>query len=340
VTRLKLTLKSAHKMKSNNQLNFLECKVALLGATLGLTVLLLNRPALAGPEPLSGKDKNVAVPQEVVPFNWSGFYIGGNLGGNWTNSDFGHHFTDIASEAIEDDAELHTPAEDDFDPDDEDRGTLFSPDSNSSNISFLGGGQLGYQHQFGHIVIGVEGDFDGATGNSDAPTVTSSLVQSLNDDFESVESVLDSQRRTEVNWQASLRGRLGYAHGRFLFYATGGAAWADVETSAHDTITTHVFDTFGGVHTEEEGGVQIHSRSGHDDDTLLGWTAGAGAEYALCNVVTLGIEYRHNDFGSETFQFDKVHDGYVHLGNTRLGLSGDQVTMRINILLGRIGLRK
>ena len=165
-------------MKSNNRIKFLECKVALLGAMLSLTVWIFNSSALAGPERIP--DKNVVVPQQevVVPFSWSGFYVGANVGGNWTHSDFGHHFTGVAAGAIEDFSEGETdPGSEEFTAADEDFVTYSIPSaSGNSDISFLGGGQLGYQQQFGHFVIGVEVDFDGATGNGDRATTTNNFV--------------------------------------------------------------------------------------------------------------------------------------------------------------------
>jgi opacity protein-like surface antigen len=208
----------------------------------------------------------------------------------------------------------------------------------------LGGGQLGYQQQFGHFVIGVEVDFDGTTGNGDRATTTNNFVTPMfttpgNTDGDTVISVLNSKHRTKVDWQGSFRGRLGYASGRFLLYGTGGAAFTQVRSSGRDTLTSNVFDT--PAFTPEEGGTQIHSSGpGRDDSTLLGWTGGGGAEYALCNAVTLGVEYRHNDFGSENLQFAKPNPRFVTSGNTRWDLSADQVTLRINILLGHLGRLK
>jgi outer membrane immunogenic protein len=73
-----------------------------------------------------------------VPYNWTGFYIGGNVGGAWAN---GSITDDVA-------------------------GFSFS----TSHSGFLGGGQVGFNYQVSNIVLGVEGDFDwtslNATGNS------------------------------------------------------------------------------------------------------------------------------------------------------------------------------
>src|SRR5262245_62749365 len=73
--------------------------------------------------------KAVPAPVSVPPYNWSGFYVGANVGGAWTN------------------------------------GNLNIPDNNfyGGLTEFIGGVQAGYNFQAGHLLLGVEGDFDGAT---------------------------------------------------------------------------------------------------------------------------------------------------------------------------------
>jgi outer membrane immunogenic protein len=63
------------------------------------------------------------------PYNWSGFYIGGNLGAAWTAGTFSDPF-----------------------------GNTFT---GGGPVQFAGGGQVGANYQFwGSAVIGVEADFD------------------------------------------------------------------------------------------------------------------------------------------------------------------------------------
>lgn len=71
----------------------------------------------------------------------------------------------------------------------------------------------------------------------------------------------------EDNWLATIRGRLGVAAGPALIYATGGVAFLDTELTA----------------------------SG-DDDTLVGWVAGAGIDYKLRENVSLGLEGLYHSF--------------------------------------------
>jgi outer membrane immunogenic protein len=70
------------------------------------------------------------------PFAWTGFYVGGNIGGAWTNNTWTDQFF----------------------------GTNFN--NNNDNGRFIGGGQVGVNWQVGQFVIGGEWDFDWASSNS------------------------------------------------------------------------------------------------------------------------------------------------------------------------------
>jgi outer membrane immunogenic protein len=94
--------------------------------------------------PLAAHSADVAVkappPPPVPVFSWTGFYIGGNIGGAWANN----RFTD----------------------------TLFLTNFNNNNTGvFIGGGQIGGNYQIGQFVIGGELDFDLAATNNNAGVV-------------------------------------------------------------------------------------------------------------------------------------------------------------------------
>ena len=81
---------------------------------------------------------------------------------------------------------------------------------------------------------------------------------------------------TGSDWLATVRGRIGYAHGAFLPYVTGGLALGDVEA--------HFSDNGTGV----------------DSETRAGWTAGAGVEYRLRQGWSVWVEYLFTDLGEAT----------------------------------------
>ena len=80
---------------------------------------------------------------------------------------------------------------------------------------------------------------------------------------------------SESGVEGSLRARLGYVVSpNVMLYATAGGAAKDLEVSG------------GGV---------------SDNNTMLGWTAGGGADIMVTEQVFGRVEYRYTDFGSETF---------------------------------------
>jgi outer membrane immunogenic protein len=83
------------------------------------------------------------VPIVAPPYNWTGFYIGGNLGGAFTNGNFN---TNIAGATV----------------------------TTTSSTSFIGGGQVGANYQFwGGVVIGAEAMFDWLPNTKNTITLSS-----------------------------------------------------------------------------------------------------------------------------------------------------------------------
>jgi outer membrane immunogenic protein len=85
--------------------------------------------------------------------------------------------------------------------------------------------------------------------------------------------------QTKLNWIDTLRVRLGVAWNQWLFYGTGGLAFGD------EGMTT--CGPFIGC--------------GNQSKVAAGWTAGAGAEYAIWGIWSFKLEYLHADFGRQSF---------------------------------------
>ena len=92
---------------------------------------------------------------------------------------------------------------------------------------------------------------------------------------------------TQLN--GHVRARLGYAVDRALFYVAGGASLARVALD----------DTDPGY----DG----------DSDTYLGWSIGAGVDYAMTDNLILRAEYLYDDYGTE--MFDVNQNGVPSYGN-------------------------
>lgn len=117
------------------------------------------------------------------------------------------------------------------------------------------GGTVGYNYQVGQAVFGVEGDIDYADISGSGSSAACPFGC-----------------RTKDSWLSTVRGRLGYAAGRFMPYVTGGAAFGDIRAST---------PSFGGVST-----------------TNTGWTVGGGLEFALAGNWTAKAEYLYVDLGN------------------------------------------
>jgi outer membrane immunogenic protein len=200
-----------------------------------------------------------------------------------------------------------------------------------TELSWIGGGQVGGQYQFGHFVVGLEGDYE-RTSISAWKTFTSTrVIPQVPFSNEEADIRFIATRKAETDWTASARGRVGYAHGPLLIYATGGVAFADVTVWAIDTAMV----TFVGF----SGPLGEPTRSGTDrnvarggDDTHVGWTAGGGIEWAANNMFSIGIEGRHSDFGSHTYRFSS-NGTFESPGRTRIDLESDMVVVKFNVLL-------
>ena len=246
-----------------------------------LALVGMALPASAADMPVKAPP---AAPAAPVAYNWSSCYLGVNGGGKW--SDFHtDHFVGTGALGL---------------------GPLFFPfdgNNGSSNTSGMFGGQVGCQWQSGGWVFGFEGDFDGtnlrrtfvAGALAPFPFLPGDALEFKND------------------WQASIRGRLGYAWDRWLVYGTGGVAFANIEATLALVPAPFALPTFVG------------SRS----DTATGWTIGAGVEYAFWNNLSIGLEYRFTQFGRQDFSLaGGTLLAFPVLVNPRLDTN--EVTARLN----------
>ena len=131
-----------------------------------------------------------------------------------------------------------------------------------SVTGLIGGYQAGYNRQLSnHVVLGVEADAS-FTSPLDAPRLVPAPFNST------------------IDYVGTLRGRIGYAHGIWMPYLTGGFAWGHTHININDDPTT------------------IASRVG---DYQTGWTAGAGIEFAVSGNWSAKVEYEYVDLSRRMY---------------------------------------
>jgi outer membrane immunogenic protein len=140
----------------------------------------------------------------VAPFRWTGFYLGGDVGGAWARGG------DVSSRCSPAGVCLQRPA-----------------GGNVDANSFIGGVHAGYNWAIAPKWIGgVEGDFmwTGLDGSTSAPDVTLAG---------GVAAPVGHSWSRDVSWLASIRGRIGYTVApKALWYFTGGVAWQEADYAA------------------------------------------------------------------------------------------------------------
>ena len=188
----------------------------------------------------------VYLPPPPIPvFTWTGLYIGGQVGYEFGRSN------GLATASV---------------------GGAGIAANGSSPKGVIGGAHIGYNFSTqslgfgtpgflgGGLVLGIEGDVDGSN-------------------YKSTYALGGLTDYTRQNIQGSVRGRLGVAVDRALFYATGGVAFGDLGNSYVNGIN--------GL-----GDSISHTR--------VGYTVGGGVEYAFTNNWSIRAEYRYTDFGTFT----------------------------------------
>jgi len=259
-----------------------------------------------------------------TPANWAGPYAGLNLG--LSSGDYNFHGSDVDIEQI---SGLPTnQAQVVIVP----GLRLSTPGDHKRSTDFAGGGQVGWNSQHHTSVIGVELDLDGVSRSASTHSSFAVPMTALTNT-----ATVGINRDARSDWAGSLRVRAGTAHGQALYYGTLGIAMAQVKVRDHDTYTINPGpgaegSTFGPFPTFVNAKSQTHR--------LTGWTLGFGAQWALSDRASVGVEYRHTDYGSATFNLagpgsaDLSTAGAVLPQSARVGLTDDQINVRYSWRFG------
>ncbi|HET6388852.1 outer membrane protein [Hyphomicrobium sp.] len=197
-------------------------------------------------------------PAIIEGYNWSGLYVGANVG-------FSESRTDV-------DLSHSTGAIFYNDPFVPSAGHLGSDDS------VVGGVEVGFNHQFNSIVVGVAADVSW-TDTENEGTFTTPLGSQWN-------------IKSSPDIFGTVRGKAGVlVRPDLLIYATGGLAWGQFDVKQ---ATTFVEGSGCSVDCE---GSRTSGNFNH-----LGFVVGGGLEWALTQHWSLKAEYLFLDFGSEDYQ--------------------------------------
>jgi outer membrane immunogenic protein len=190
---------------------------------------------------------------------WSGFYVGANIGGTWGDNSLESHAS-AGNGAV-----VIPPG---------DIALLNTTGNNSNNKSgFIGGIEGGYNYRMGDWLLGLETEFSALDVNQSQSNTYQSTVSP---------ATYTINQRAKTNWMWTLRPRVGYVAGPWLFYGTAGLAMSDIKVQldfADNRNPPNLANT-------------------EDSSTRTGWAGGLGVGYAYSPVWSFKGEWLYTDFGS------------------------------------------
>jgi outer membrane immunogenic protein len=220
--------------------------VTALGLSVGLSAAA-SAADLGAPPPAPVYTKAPV----IVPWSWTGFYLGGNVGYSW-----GHQsatVTDLAGDPL--------------------------VSSGADLDGVIGGGQIGYNYQINSVVLGIEADIQGSGQKGDGSFTLAGTCPTVPTIAALPCPGTTGADTDKLDWFGTVRGRLGYAAGRWLPYVTGGWAYGNGTISGTTTGSTSTTYSSSTNYTE-------------------GWTVGGGLEWAFLDHWSAKFEYLYIDFGS------------------------------------------
>lgn len=186
--------------------------------------------------------------------SWQGFYLGGHFG-------FG------IAEASADYSVLGVPA--------------ISASQTLDGAVY--GGQIGYNRQWGRVVLGVETDLMATAQQASATRLCVTAACGIG---------ITQTSQDSIPWLGTLRLRGGVTFGPVLLYGTGGIGYGAFKST--QTLTT----TLASVTTTTE-------------EQRPAWVAGAGIEAAIDAHWSVKFEYLHMDSGRQSTTYSLLGAGLI-----------------------------
>jgi outer membrane immunogenic protein len=226
-----------------------------------LAAAITTLPIIAFGQIASAADMpSKAAPAYAPPpvYNWSGFYVGLNAGAAFGRA---QEQTTTVFSPTGYFASTSVPA------------IQAAGDQTTTKTDFTGGGQIGFNWQSNHVVLGLETDFEFLGFKTS--TLNGSVYPCC------APTAFTISQSAKADWLWTLRPRLGWAENNWLFYVTGGLAVTEIKG---DFLFSDTFATA--------------NESASISKTRAGWALGGGVEYAWAGPWSVRVEYLHVDFGN------------------------------------------
>lgn len=235
----------------------------VLAALVAFSVVHSAGSALAADLPARTYTKAPAIATPVS--DWTGFYIGGEVGGRWSDSTWTTDGLLVPNGPIGN------------------RTGDIPASFNSSSVR--AGAYFGYNWQVSRSwVLGIEGDAAWGDNNRSRAGIPGTWSPGTPFVFVSADN-----SNVRLGWDAAVRARVGWLVApNVMLFGAGGAAWQDVSVGANCQVT---------------GPWCSVARSASFSTTKVGWTVGGGVEAKVWSNWLARVEYRYADFGRTDYAF-------------------------------------
>ncbi|MFN3891566.1 MAG: outer membrane protein [Beijerinckiaceae bacterium] len=265
-------------------------------------------------------------PVFVVAPVWTGFYVG--VHGGYATKFKGN----LSVDAFNDKNTTND------NPNDEAYG--FASRSYKGGDGFFGGAHLGYNWQAGQFVFGLVTDI--SFGDQSLKTQNVAVYTDVTGGQEFFDSYATGQGKVE--WFGTTRIRLGYDAGSFMPFLTGGVAYGGVKaygsTLQDGSLGQGPNGHFCNV-TPNNGQPCVTgpiSAKYSNSDTKVGWTLGAGFDYAFTPNFIVNFTYLYVDLGDVTASSDFFISNAAYSNGNRIAESFTRNKVDANFHTVRIGL--
>ncbi|WP_212111201.1 outer membrane protein [Bartonella queenslandensis] len=241
---------------------------------------------------------DVIIPHETAPaaiaaptFSWTGFYLGAQIGGRAMKSD---------------------------------KDTGYFSRNNLKLSGMLGGLYTGYNVDLGNgVIFGLDTDVT-FVGKKDTINYATKLVGSnTNKTVAEINKLLDDAKiarkdgltvagldeytesiTMKEKWSGATRVRIGFATDRIMPYIAGGVAYTQMQGIS-------AIEVKKDANAGNDANKVIASGNVYDETkTLVGYTLGAGVDFAMTDNVLLRAEYRYSDYGKKKYFKDTAELQY------------------------------
>lgn len=219
----------------------------------------------------------------VTAVNWSGFHVGGHVGGGWQETEFQDPSGTAALIECCSMIGALTPG---------------AAAPSATGGAFLGGVQAGWNYQIKRLVTGIDVDWSATRLSS-----TNTAIYQGSGTVTGANVAESFGMRTD--WTATATAKVGLAYDRWLAYAKGGVALA------HENDSLNLSGPNTQYAAVEGGNFAFTATSG---ETRIGWTVGTGLAWAYDDHWSAKIEYDYLDFASKAVDFGGVFQNALRGG--------------------------